>query len=304
MKRIDATALLSRCELCPRRCGVNRLQGERGFCGAGATLRAARAALHHWEEPCISGTRGSGTVFFSHCTLGCVYCQNYPISIGGEGRDLLTGRLAEVFLSLEAQGAHNINLVTPTQFLPQIIPELLEAKRRGLSIPIVYNCGGYERVETLKMLEGLIDIWLPDYKYAVSRPAERWSAAPDYPEAALAAIDEMVRQVGEPVFDDDGMLRRGVLIRHLLLPGQLANSLAALKLLWERYGERVLLSLMSQYTPTEPCKNDPVLSRKVSERHYDALLERAAELGITRCYVQEAQSADEAYIPLFDGEGF
>ena len=298
-----ATALLSDCNLCPRRCGVDRTAGQRGYCGAGDKLRAARAALHFWEEPCISGTRGSGTVFFSGCSLGCIYCQNGKISRGGEGIDITPQRLAEIFLELQAQGAHNINLVTPMHFAPLVINALERVRGRELRIPVLVNTGGYECVDTVRMFAGLVDIWLPDFKYADSALAGRYSNAPDYPQTALAAIDGMLQQAGTPRFDGDGIMQSGVIVRHLLLPGALGASMQAVKTLWDRYGDDVYMSLMSQYTPMGTCERFPQLSRRVSPRHYEALCDFAASLGITRCYVQEGESADAAFIPAFDGEG-
>jgi len=302
MEEARERQLLSHCTLCPRACGVDRTAGQRGRCGAGIEVRAARAALHRWEEPCISGTRGSGAVFFSHCPLGCVYCQNAAISRGGAGRTVSSERLSEIFLSLQAQGAHNLNLVTPMHYAPQIV-RALERVRGRLRIPVVVNCGGYESPETIRLFEGLADIWLPDYKYTDAAVAARYSAASDYPETALAAIDEMVRLTGPAVLGKDGLLRRGVLIRHLLLPGALAQSMQAVRTLWERYGDDVLLSLMSQYTPMGSDARFPLLARRVAPRHYEALCGYAASLGVTRCYVQEPSSADAGFIPPFDGEG-
>jgi len=279
------------------------MRGQRGCCGAGDTLRAARAALHPWEEPCISGARGSGTVFFSHCALGCVYCQNARISRGGAGEKISVSRLAEIFLELQAQGAHNINLVTPTHYAPLVVRALEKVRGGALCIPVLVNCGGYEKPETVRLFEGLVDIWLPDYKYADGELAARYSAARDYPQTALLAIDEMVRQAGPAVVGPDGLMKGGVLIRHLLLPGALAQSLRAVDTLYGRYGDGVILSLMSQYTPMGRDPRFPMLARRVPQSHYEALVRHAAALGVTRCYVQEGTSADAAFIPPFNGEG-
>ena len=295
--------LLSHCTLCPRRCGVDRTAGQTGYCGALAEVQCARAALHFWEEPCISGTRGAGTVFFSHCTLGCVYCQNAPISRGGRGKTVTNKRLGEIFLELQAQGAHNIDLVTPMHYAPQVVRALEDAREKGLAVPAAVNCGGYELPETVRLFSDTARIWMPDFKYASSARARDYSAAPDYPERALAAIDEMLRQTGPAVIGADGLLTCGVLIRHLLLPGGLADSMRAVRLLWERYGDDVILSLMSQYTPMGENVRYPMLSRRVPRRHYEALVEYAASLGVTRCYTQEESAADEGFIPPFDGEG-
>jgi len=296
------------CTLCPRSCGVDRKSGQLGFCRAPETLKIARAALHHWEEPCISGSNGSGTVFFSHCTLGCVFCQNREISYGGFGIEITEERLCEIFFELAEQGAHNINLVTPTHYLPHIIPALKSAKKKGLKLPIVYNCGGFEKVETVKAISEYIDIWLPDYKYFAPRLGAKYSKAESYPETALAAIEAMVNAAGSTVIGDDGMMQSGVIVRHLLLPGKLADSMKAVELLYDKFGDDIIFSLMSQYTPpcepSEEFKSEfPELCRKVNPRHYQALVDFAADLGITRCYVQDDQSADIEFIPSFKGEG-
>lgn len=301
------TDSLTVCRLCPRGCGVDRA-ARPGYCKAGPDIKIARAALHHWEEPCISGRNGSGTVFFSHCTLGCVFCQNREISHSGKGRVVSAARLAEIFLALQAQGAHNLNLVTPTHYAVGILDALTLARQNGLSLPVVYNCGGYERPETIQMLSPYIDVWLPDFKYAQQRLGLKYSAVSDYPETALTAIAAMLRHTGPPVLNDDGLLRRGVLVRHLLLPGQLADSMRAVTLLYDRFGDDILLSLMSQYTPPEHSDSDfaaryPELTRRVNPRHYEALLDYAAGLGITRCYVQDSAAADSAFIPAFDLTG-
>jgi len=298
----------SNCKLCPRECGADRTNGQVGYCRASDKLKVARAALHFWEEPCISGTHGSGTVFFSHCTLGCVFCQNGDISRGGKGIEISPERLCEIFFELESQGAHNINLVTPSHYLPSVIKALDSAKKQRLSIPIVYNCGGYEKPDTVKALAEYVDIWLPDFKYFSPTLGLKYSAAADYPEKALAAIAEMVNSAGPAKLDDNVMMQSGVLVRHLLLPGKLADSMKAVELLYDRFGDDIIISLMSQYTP--PCHAPegfehkfPELLRTVNPRHYEALVNFAAELGITRCYVQDGQSADSAFIPPFNGEG-
>ena len=290
------------CTLCPRACGVDRTRGERGFCGADDRLKVARAALHFWEEPCLSGKRGSGTVFFSHCHLRCCYCQNREISSGGFGKEISTERLAEIFLSLQAQGAHNINLVTPTQYYPHIIQALLLAKKRGLLLPIVCNSGGYERVETLKKLDGLIDIYLPDFKYYDERYALRYSAAPRYMEVAAAAVEEMLRQTGSPQFDGEGMMQKGVIVRHLALPGLSDDSKRVVKFLNRTFGNRIILSLMSQYTPPKDIAF-PELSSPLARDDYDDLVEYAQLIGVENAYVQEEGCAEESFIPPFDLTG-
>ena len=290
------------CTLCPRACGVNRTRGERGFCGADDRLKVARAALHFWEEPCLSGKRGSGTVFFSHCNLRCCYCQNREISSGGFGKEISTERLAEIFLSLQAQGAHNINLVTPTQYYPHIIQARQLAKKRGLSLPIVCNSGGYERVETLKKLDGLIDIYLPDFKYYDERYALRYSAAPHYMEVAAAALEEMLRQTGSPQFDGEGMMQKGVIVRHLALPGLSDDSKRVVKFLNRTFGSRIIMSLMSQYTPPKDIAF-PELSSPLARDDYDDLVEYAQLIGVENAYVQEEGCAEESFIPPFDLTG-
>lgn len=290
------------CALCPRMCGVNRDEGK-GHCGVGSTLKVARAALHQWEEPCLSGERGSGTVFFSGCPLGCVYCQNRAISRGEAGVEITVERLAEIFLELEQKGAHNINLVTPTHYLEGIIPALEQAKAQGLSLPVVYNTSGYERVESLRRLEGLVDIWLPDLKYADEARAARYSRAADYFPVAVAAIDEMVRQQRTPVLDEQGMMKKGVMIRHLLLPGGLEDSKAVLTHVRRRWGDQVYCSIMSQYTPVPGLEPWPELNRTVTEEEYDQLVDHAVEIGITQGFIQEGGAAEESFIPAFNGEG-
>ena len=287
------------CRLCPRACGVDRTCGERGFCRMPGAIRAARAAAHYWEEPVISGSYGSGAVFFSSCTLRCRFCQNYEISDGGAGQALTSAQLRDVFLRLIDDGVQNINLVTPTQFLPSILPALTPK----LPVPVVYNCGGYESVETLRQLEGLIDVYLPDYKYSDAQLAAKLSCAPDYPEIADAAIREMARQTGPAVIEDEQLVR-GTLVRHLVLPGYLDNTLGALDWFAETFPRGdVLLSLMSQYTPAGRAKNEPPLDRRVSEDEYAAALSYLELLGIEHGFTQDLSAAETAYIPSFDGEG-
>ncbi|MFA5561450.1 MAG: radical SAM protein [Eubacteriales bacterium] len=294
--------LLKDCVLCPRECHVDRTAGERGYCRMTAELVVARAALHHWEEPCLSGERGSGTVFFSGCALGCVYCQNHPIA-EGKGKLITIDRLAEIFLELQAQGAHNINLVTPDHYVPHLIEAIRRSRRAGLALPIVYNCSGYEKVAALQLLEGLIDIYLPDLKYLSAEPADRYSQAGQYFAVAAAAIAEMVRQVGAPVFDGQGIMQKGVLVRHLTLPGRLGDSKRIIRYLHERYGERIFLSIMNQYTP---CTRDPAypeLHRKVSPAAYEALVDYAIDIGVENAFIQDGEAALESFIPEFDNTG-
>ena len=309
------------CRLCPRNCGIDRTKSP-GACGEGDTLRVARAALHFWEEPCISGAKGSGAVFFTGCSLGCVYCQNRDISQGiasrndlsagktasTAGRAVIPERLSEIFFALEAQGAHNINLVTGDHFLPSIARAIEMAKKRGIRIPFLLNTSSYLRVESLKRLEGLIDIFLPDFKYIRDVDAIRYSRAPGYPEAARSAIAEMHRQQPECIFTDDTdgrILIRGVVVRHMLLPGHLIQAKLIVRYLWETYGDSICISLLSQYTPDHEVLKDhfPEIDRKVTGREYKSLVDYAANLGITHGFVQETEAADSAYIPPFDGTG-
>ena len=287
------------CTLCPRQCGVDRLQGELGFCQMGAGITAARAALHFWEEPVISGSGGAGAVFFSGCTLRCQYCQNYEISRDRYGLPLTTQKLRSVFLDLIAQGAQSLDLVTPTQFLPDILPAL-EPK---LPVPVVYNCGGYERVETLRALEGKADVWLPDMKYSDPRLARVLSAAPDYVETAKAAILEMYRQTG-PCVVEKGLLKRGVLIRHLILPGQVDNSIGVLEWIASTFPRgSVLVSLMSQYVPMGPAAKLPPFDRRITAEEYDTVLSWLYLLGLEEGFVQGPEAASLEYVPEFDGTG-
>ena len=299
----ELQTMLKDCHLCPRNCGVDRLAGQKGFCGVDAGIMVARAALHMWEEPCISGKEGSGAVFFSGCSLGCVFCQNRTISKGQSGKVITVERLAELFLDLQGQKANNINLVTAGHFLPQVREALILAKEQGLTIPVVYNSSGYEKAEMLRYLDGLVDIYLPDLKYLEADLAGKYSHAKDYPEVAMKALEEMVRQVGMPEFDERGMMKKGVIVRHLLLPGHVRNSKKVLEYLYGTYGDQIYISLMSQYTPMPAMKDDPQLSRKVTDREYDRLLDYAISLGVTNCFIQEGETAKESFIPEFNGEG-
>lgn len=291
-----------KCNLCPRKCSIDRTAGGKGFCGASDRIFAARAALHMWEEPPISGINGSGTVFFSHCSLRCVFCQNREISRDREvGKEISVERLAEIFLSLQHQGAHNINLVTGTHYVPHIAEALKLVRPNGLSIPVVFNCGGYECVDTLRMLDGLVDIYLPDFKYYSSYYASKYSKAPDYYDYVIDALDEMVQQVGPPVFDADGIMQSGVIIRHLMLPGLIGDTKQVLSKIADRYGERVLVSLMRQYTPFD-MDEYPELDRKISEEEYAEAVEWFELVGLNG-FLQDAESISESFIPSFHGEG-
>lgn len=292
---------MSACNLCPRRCGVERQAGEIGFCGQGNEIRIARAALHHFEEPPISGTRGSGTVFFVGCSLGCVFCQNKAISRAEQvvGRTVTPAALADVFLSLQEEGAHNINLVTPTHFANGVI-EALTLARPKLAIPVVYNSSGYERVETLRRLAGLVDIYLPDFKYASAELADRYSAAPDYPEVTSAALSEMFRQVGRYKIGENGIMRRGMIVRHLVLPKGRQDSMAVLDRLAELLpASGILLSLMSQYTPTFAMDSPfAELHRKVTTFEYRSVVDHALSLCFDG-FMQDKSAATASYTPNF-----
>ena len=291
------------CRLCPRTCNAKRGEGTRGYCGAGRELRLARAALHHWEEPCISGTRGSGAVFFSGCPLGCCFCQNYKISHEGFGLEITEDRLAEIFLSLQEQGAHNINLVTATPYTDAVLRVLDRLRGKSLMIPIVWNSSGYERLETLKQLSGYIDIYLPDFKYADAARAKRYSHAEDYPETALSAILEMQRQTGKYVIREDGLLRRGTVVRHLVMPGGRRDSIQVMEELAAHFErDDILVSLMSQYTPCYKSCDYPELNRRVTTFEYESVCDVLTAYGFEG-YYQEKSSAKEEYTPPFDLEG-
>lgn len=296
--------MMQECCLCPRECKVNRGEGQKGYCREIEELVVARAALHMWEETCISGENGSGAVFFSGCNMGCVFCQNYSIAGARVGKVISVARLAEIFLELQEQGANNINLVTPTHYVPQIIEALDLAKQEGLRLPVVYNTSGYEKAETIRMLKGYVDIYLPDFKYMEEDLAKAYSHASDYPEYAKAALEEMVTQAGSPKFDETtGLMKRGVIVRHLVLPGHVKNSKAVIRYLYETYNDRIMISIMNQYTPMAQVKDDPLLARKVTRREYDRVVDYALELGVERGFIQEGEVASESFIPEFDGEG-
>lgn len=290
------------CDICPRLCRADRTVSC-GYCGESERVRIARAALHFWEEPCISGSGGSGTVFFSGCNLRCVYCQNKSISSGEIGREVSPGRLCEIFFELEAQGAHNINLVTPTHFALQITAAATEAKKRGLKIPFVWNTGGYERAETIKALDGTVDIYLTDFKYMSSELAEKYSRAKDYPEAAKAALCEMVKTKGKPVFDENGLMKRGVIVRHLVLPGHSDDSVNVVEYLCKTYGDDIVLSIMNQYTPCGKHDGFPELDRRTTKYEYKKVTDAAEKLSVKLAYVQEGAAAKESFIPDFNYTG-
>ncbi|NMA58729.1 radical SAM protein [Clostridium cochlearium] len=291
--------MLNQCRLCPRECNVNRLTGEVGYCGASDKLMVSRAALHFWEEPCVSGENGSGTVFFSNCNLKCVFCQNHCISQENLGVEISIERLSEIFLELEGNGANNINLVTPTHYVPQIIEALKLSKANGLKIPILYNSNGYDSLDTLKALDGYIDVYLPDLKYYNSKYSLKYSMAKDYFEKASIAIEEMYRQVGKPVFDENGIIKKGVIIRHLMLPGLLFDSKKILDYIHKTFGNNVYISLMNQYTPMFKASNYPEINRKLNEKHYNSIIDYALDLGIKNAFIQESESSSEKFVPDF-----
>ena len=306
-------AAYERCELCPRRCGARRASGKAGICGATSTLRVARSALHFWEEPPISGERGSGTIFFTGCPLRCVFCQNHEISQEGFGLEVTTERLSQMMLELEGQGALNINLVTPLHYAPHIVEAVKMARADGLAIPIVCNTSGYELPEVVAALDGVVDVWLTDFKYASSELAARLSAAPDYPQRAEESLLEMLRllrKAGGRAADADGedglpgRMTRGIIVRHLVLPGEVADSCAVLDKVWEMCGNEVDLSVMNQYTPNETCKRrGGNLSRPLSEEEYEAVLDHADELGFERMWWQQGGTVSESFVPAFDATG-
>lgn len=299
---MEKDVLLS-CKLCPRKCGVNRKNGEVGFCGATDKLKIARSDLHFWEEPCISGDKGSGTVFFSHCTLKCVYCQNYNISTKNQGRIICESDLADCFLELQKKGALNINLVTPTHYVPQIIDALKIAKTSGLTLPVLYNTSGYENPETLELLKGYVDIFLPDFKYFSHNLAKKYSGAEDYPDVAKRAIAKMFELVGKCRFDEKGIIRKGVIVRHLMLPNHEADSKKILEYLYKTYGDDIYISIMSQYTPLETLpKEFPELATPIDMKVYDGVLDYAVDLGIENAFVQDGESVNESFIPEFWNE--
>lgn len=296
----------SPCNLCPRECGALRRQGQAGRCLSDDRILVARASLHMWEEPCISGKTGSGTVFFSGCSLRCIYCQNFEIAAARKGRQVTTEELSALFLALEERGAANINLVTPDHYVLEIIEAVQRAKAGGLAIPIVYNCSGYAKEGIIRRLKGIVDIFLTDFKYMEPDLAERFSSAPDYPEVAKRALGAMSETAGSPFFDSEGMMRRGVIVRHLLLPGHKKNARAVIKYVYETFKDGVVLSIMNQYTPMEQpvCKMGcDELLRRVTKREYENVVDYALSLGVRNAFIQEGETAKESFIPDFDEGG-
>lgn len=294
---------LTNCMLCPRNCGVDRTSGKVGFCKSGSSIKVARVSLHDWEEPCISGEHGSGTIFFSECNLKCVFCQNNAISHKGIGMDISIGRLSEIFLEQQSKGAHNINLVTPTHFVPQIIEAIKISRNNGLSLPIVYNSSGYEALNTIKSLKGYIDIYLPDLKYFDDKYAIKYSNAPNYFNTASKAIEEMYNQVGEATFDPEGIMKKGVIIRHLMLPGLLFDSKKIINYIYNTFGDKVYISLMNQYTPVNNLDMYPEINKPLNPKHYESLIAYCLSIGIKNAFIQEEGTVSESFIPEFDLRG-
>ena len=294
--------MFNSCILCPRNCGVDRTT-TLGVCQVSNRVKIARAALHFWEEPCISGTKGSGAVFFSGCSLHCVFCQNEKISHGKVGQEITIEELAGLYIDLQNQGANNINLVTGTHYIPQIVESVTIAREKGLNIPIIYNTSGYETVESLRLLEGIVNTYLPDFKYMDSGLAVKYSHAADYPEVVKEAIAEMVRQCGTPVFDEKGFIKSGVIVRQLLLPGHVKDAKAIIKYLYETYSDNIYISMMSQYTPMpQIAANYPELNRRVTKREYDSLIDYALSIGVENAFIQDRAVAKESFIPEFNNE--
>lgn len=291
---------LQNCTLCPRNCHADRTKNY-GFCHAGNEAEIALVSLHHWEEPCLSGKNGAGTVFFTHCSLRCIFCQNHEISTEGKGYTVSIQRLAQIFLEQQQRGAHCLELVTPTHYVSQIIQALDIAKQNNLTIPVVYNSSGYENTETLEALRGYIDVFLPDFKYFFNETAKEYSHAPDYPEIAKKAIAKMYEIAGRPVFKN-GIMQKGVIIRHLILPWHYKESIKIVKYIWQTYGDNVYLSLMNQYTPMYKALNHPKLKRRLTTFEYDKVVDYASDLGFTNCYIQQGKTATKDFIPDFNGK--
>jgi putative pyruvate formate lyase activating enzyme len=294
---------LNNCNLCPRDCNVDRTTNKFGFCKSSSNLKVAKAYPHMWEEPCISGEKGSGTVFFSNCNLNCVFCQNHEISHEAVGKEISIERLSEIFLELEKKGCHNINLVNPTHYVPQIIEGIKLARENGLTIPIAYNSNGYEKVETIKSLKGYIQIYIPDLKYFEDKYAIKYSKAPNYFNIASKAIGEMVDQVGKPVFNEQGMMQSGVIIRHLMLPGLLFDSKKVVDYIYKAFGDAIYLSLMNQYTPMYGAKDYPEINKPLNPKHYDSLIDHCIEIGYKNAFIQESGTSSEIFVPNFNLEG-
>ena len=290
--------LLKNCMLCPRKCGVNRYK-TKGSCGANNKIKLAYYSLHKWEEPVVSGVRGSGTIFFSNCNMKCIYCQNKKISLDGYGKYISNKKLGEIMLKLQNMGAHNINLVTPTHYVPQIVYTLHKIKNYSLNIPVIYNTSSYENVGTIMMLRGLVDIYLADLRYYDDELAFNYSGCRNYFENATMAIDEMFRQVGECSFDKDGMITKGLIVRILILPGHIEDSKKLIKYLYKTYGDEIFISIMNQYTPVNTCIYNN-LNRKLTDNEYDEVIKYALELGVTNAFIQEGGTTNDSFIPDFN----
>ena len=292
--------MLNNCTLCPHKCGINRLEGNKGRCKCDDKLKIALASLHMFEEPCISGTNGSGTVFFTNCNLNCIYCQNYEISNLGKGKEITVEHLAEIFLKQQKKGAHNINLVTPTMYVYQIIEAIKIAKSKGLSIPIIYNSNGYENVDTIKLLNGYIDVYLPDLKYYSNELSKKYSKVDNYFEIATKAIKEMYKQVGKAQFDKNGLIKKGVIIRHLILPNHIQNTKNILKWIKNNIPNDIYVSIMAQYFPTYKAKEDDLINRKLNKKEYKQVLNYLYSLDLENGYIQDLGEHEEEYVPNFD----
>ena len=295
--------MLKNCKLCIRGCKVNRYKNKLGFCNASKNLEVSKAQLHFWEEPCISGENGSGTVFFSHCNFKCVFCQNHIISQEGFGKTITIERLSQIFLELQEKGANNVNLVTPTHYVPQIIEALNIAKSKGLILPIIYNTNGYDSLETIQALKGYIDIYLPDYKYFNDKYSLKYSKALGYRKNLKEIIKEMISQVGKPVFDEKGIIKQGVIIRHLMLPGLLFDSKKIIDDIYNSFGNYVYISIMNQYTPMNKVCNYPEINKPLNPKHYDSLIDYALSIGVTQGFIQDSGTSTTSYVPIFNNDG-
>lgn len=291
---------LKSCNICPHKCGVNRSNGIKGRCKCDNKIKIALASVHNYEEPCISGKNGSGTVFFSNCNLNCIYCQNYEISQLGKGKEITIEHLAQIFIKQQEKNVNNINLVTPTMYVPQIIEAIKIARKKGLNIPIIYNSNGYENVETIKKLNGYIDIYLPDLKYYSNEIAKKYSKIDNYFETAISAIKEMQKQVGNPILNEEGIIQKGVIIRHLILPHHLLNTKNILKYVKENFDENTYISIMAQYFPTYKAKEDKLINRKLTKKEYKEIENYLYLLNLKNGYIQELGEHEEEYVPNFD----
>jgi len=299
---IDLENIYKKCNLCQRKCNINRYE-KKGVCGANNVLKIARAALHYWEEPCISGENGSGTIFFSNCNLKCIFCQNKKISTYGYGKKITIEKLANICLELQNQGANNINLVTPTHYVPSIIKGIKKAKKKGLNIPIIYNTSSYETIQTLDLLENIIDVYLPDLKYYDDQLAIEYSNIKNYFNTATKNIEKMYKQVGKNKFDSNGLIQKGLIVRVLLLPGHLNDAKKIIKYLYDKYKDNIYISIMNQYTPIGKVEKYINLNRKVTEEEYDELVDYACDLGIKNAFIQEEETQSESFIPEFNLQG-